>query len=303
MGRRGTTPTWEGERIIWPTVRRGRRSVASGELSPREREAVHIRANYGAKLSMIDHWFGVLVESIDRNELWDDTAVVVCTDHGHYLGEKDMFGKPSVMQYETLGHTPLMISWPGLEPGVCDALTTNVDIHATLCDIFDVEPDHTTHGASLAPLLTGESDAVREWAIGGYYGKWVQVTDGQRKYARAPEGDGFPLSMWSNRWTTMPIHAYPNIRLPRPDRRATLDFMPGTDCPVIRQPFEPGDRLPYWARNPPVGEHHLFDLDVDPGEDEDLVGTAVERELIDLLRAGLEAVDAPSEQYERLGIA
>ena len=26
--------------------------------------------------------------------LWDDTAFVLCTDHGHYLGERNAFGKP-----------------------------------------------------------------------------------------------------------------------------------------------------------------------------------------------------------------
>ena len=79
--------------------------------------------------------------------------------------------------------------------------------------------------------------------------------------------------------------------------------MPGSDCPVIRQPFAPGDRLPFWARNPPIGQHHLFDLDVDPTEDEDLAGTRLEAELLDLLRTAMNEVEAPTEQYERLGIA
>jgi hypothetical protein len=252
---------------------------------------------------MIDHWFGRVIDSIDRNGLWDDTAIIVCTDHGHYLGEKDIFGKPAVMQYEPLGHTPLLVSWPGTRHGSVDALTTNVDIHATICDIFDIEPEHVTHGRSLVPVLEERSPTVREWAIGGVFGKWVQVTDGSKKYARAPEGNGFPLSMWSNRWTTMPVHARPNVRLPRPDRRAYLDFMPGSESPVIRQPFHAGDRLPFWALNPPVGEHHLFDLTEDPEENHDLTGTRLEAEMIDLLRVALVELEAPQEQLERLAIA
>jgi arylsulfatase A-like enzyme len=292
-------PDWEGERIIWPTY--SSNGVASGALT--EREARHLRANYGSKLSMIDHWFGRVIDSIDRNGLWDDTAIIVCTDHGHYLGEKDIFGKPAVMQYEPLGHTPLLVSWPGTRHGSVDALTTNVDIHATICDIFDIEPEHVTHGRSLVPVLEERSPTVREWAIGGVFGKWVQVTDGSKKYARAPEGNGFPLSMWSNRWTTMPVHARPNVRLPRPDRRAYLDFMPGSESPVIRQPFHAGDRLPFWALNPPVGEHHLFDLTEDPEENHDLTGTRLEAEMIDLLRVALVELEAPQEQLERLAIA
>ena len=61
-------------------------AVASGRSS--ERQARHIRANYGSKLSMIDHWFGEMLAALDEQGAWDDTAVVVTTDHGHYLGEQ-----------------------------------------------------------------------------------------------------------------------------------------------------------------------------------------------------------------------
>ncbi len=132
----------------------------------------------------------------------------------------------------------------------------------------------------------------------------MQVTDGRRKYARGAVGDNFPLSMWSNRWSTMPVHGLEDeVRLPPPDRRARLDFMPGSDVPVIRQPFEPGDRLPFWAGRHAVDAHFLFDLGADPDEVENLCGTAVETDMVDLLRAALASVDAPGEQLERLGIA
>ena len=79
--------------------------------------------------------------------------MIVCTDHGHYLGEKDIWGKPGVMQYEPLGHIPLLVSWPGVPGGTeCPALTTNVDINATLVDVFGVPSRADAHGASLAPL-------------------------------------------------------------------------------------------------------------------------------------------------------
>ena len=44
--------------------------------------------------------------------------------------------------------------------------------------------------------------------------------------------------------------------------------MPGSDIPVIRQPFEAGDRLPFWASSSSVDRHFLFDLTVDPDEHE-----------------------------------
>ena len=295
-------PDWDGELLIWPPYDVG--AVAAGRLS--EREGRQIRANYGSKLSMIDHWVGEVFDALEARGLWESTAVVVCTDHGHYLGEKDIWGKPGVMQYEPLGHIPLLVHWPGVAGGaVCDALTTNVDINATLADVFGLPASgRVAHGSSLVPLLQGSAAEVRDWAIGGVYGNWVQITDGRRKYARGSSGDNFPLSMWSNRWSTMPVHGLEDaVRLPPPDRRARLDFMPGTDVPVIRQPFEPGDRLPFWVGNNTVDTHFLYDLDDDPGEDENLVGSADERDMVELLRHALASVHAPGEQFERLGIA
>jgi arylsulfatase A-like enzyme len=143
--------------------------------------------------------------------------VILCTDHGHYLGEKDIFGKPGVPHYEPLGHTPLMIAWPGVSHRRTPALTTNVDIHATIADIFGVTCEQRIHGHSMVPLVTGAAQRIRDWALAGVFGRWVHVIDGARKYARAPvNADNLPLSMWSNRWSTMPVHSMHDLKLPRP---------------------------------------------------------------------------------------
>lgn len=295
---------WDEDWIIWPPYVHG--GVTDGVITGAE--ARHIRANYGAKLSMIDHWFGRILDAFDAGGLWGDTALVICTDHGHYLGDvregKDLWGKPGVPQFEPLGHTPLLVHWPGRDGGgTCDALTTNVDLFSTIADVFGATVAHRTHGRSMVPLLTGEATEIREWAIGGVWGNWVQVTDGTRKYARSATGSNFPLSVWSNRWSTMPLH-FPGITaMPPPDRRAWLDTMPGSEVPVLRQPFAPGDALPIWAfGEQSVGRHHLYDISVDPDEVENRVGEASEREMLDLLRTALDDVDAPAEQLERLGI-
>ena len=290
--------------LIWPPYADG--CVTEGHMT--ESEGRQIRANYGSKLSMIDHWFGRVLDALDDNGHWKNTVVMVCTDHGHYLGDyregRDIWGKPAVPQFEPLGHIPLMIRWPGVDPKRVSALTTNVDIHATIADIFDVEAGHVTHGNSLKPLVDGTAQSIREWAIGGVYGSWVQITNGRHKYARASVGDGFPLSMWSNRWSTMPIDIAGIEMLPKPDSRASLDMMPNSEVPVIRQPFRAGDMVPMWASSASiVGQHHLYDLDRDPNEGENLVGEPPETELIEALRTELHAVDAPADQFERLGIA
>ena len=289
--------TWEGAHLIWPPYIQG--ALKRGVLT--ERQTHQLRACYGGKLTMIDTWFGKVMDAIERNGLWEDTAVIVCTDHGHYLGEKDIWGKPGVPAYEPLGHIPLMISWPGVKPGTVSALTTTSDIFATLVDLFGVEAKHRTHGSSLLPLIHGEAESIRDYVLCGVWGREVHLIDDRFKYARAPEDANAPISMWSNRWSTMPIPSRPGLRLPVPDSRAFLDKMPGSEVPVIRQPFQQGDLLPYWAIGPFSG-NHLYDLREDPSEDENLRGSSAEKELADKLRQALQEVEAPDDQMSRLGM-
>jgi hypothetical protein len=111
--------------------------------------------------------------------------------------------------------------------------------------------------------------------------------------------------MWSNRWSSMPIdHAVPGYRFPRPDSRASLEVFPGTGVPVIRQPWGPGDRLPYWAMGMPINDHHLHHTD-DDQRNHNLAGhdQRGERDALERLRCALVEVGAPEEQFERLGIA
>ncbi len=291
-------PDWQGPHLIWPPYLRG--AQAAGVLSPAQ--ARQVRACYGGKLTMIDAWLGRVLDVLDRRQLWDDTVVIVCTDHGHYLGEKDIWGKPASPVYEPLGHIPLLIAWPGVAPRTVDALTTSVDLAVTLGEQFGVAFAHRTHGHSLRPLLHGEVRQVREWALSGVWGREVHLLWEGRKYARAPRGDNAPLSLWSNRWSTMPVHSMPAMRLPLPDGRASLARMPGSTVPVMRQPFQAGDMLPFWAWGEFRG-NQLFDLGDDPDEDHNLAGSVAERQAADALRAALEAVEAPADQLERLGLA
>ncbi len=291
-------PEWEGPHLIWPPYVDG--GVRKGVLSARQ--ARQVRACYGAKLSMIDAWLGRVLDALERHDLHQDTAVFVCTDHGHYLGEKDLWGKPGVPVHAPLGRIPLLVAWPGVAPRSVDALTTTVDLFATLAELFGVDVTHRTHGRSLVPLVHGEARSVRDEVLCGVFGRQVHWSDGRLMYARGPVGPNAPLSLWSNRWSTMPIHHLPDVRLPLPDERARLDRMPGSRVPVIRQPFVEGDLLPYWSLGTPPG-HHLVDWEEDPEESRSLLGTPTEKRAAEALHAALLAVEAPEDQRERLGLA
>ena len=294
-------PDWDGPPLIWPPY--AVNGLARGVLT--ERQGRQVRARYGAKLTMIDHWLGRILDALDKKALWNDTLVILTTDHGHYLGEKDIWGKPGAPLYQTMAHIPLFVAAPGAAAGTRDALTTSVDLFATLADQFGVADKvrQRTHGRSLLPLISGAQKSVRDFLLAGVWGREVHFIDGKRKYARAPVGKNAPLSMWSNRWSTMPTHILSREQeLPLPDDRARLDRMPGAKVPVIRQMWDASDHLPYWAAARFSG-NHFYDLENDPGENENLAGSTREKDAIDALRAALKAVEAPTEQFERLGLA
>jgi arylsulfatase A-like enzyme len=293
-------PAWSGPHLIWPPYARD--AVAKGILTAREGQ--QIRAQYGAKLTMIDAWFGRVLDAIDRTGTGGDTAIYLCTDHGHYLGEKDIWGKPASPAFQPIAQIPLMIAAPGVAPGTCDALTTSVDLFASLCDQFGVEGQtrQRSHGASLWPLLADPRGSVRDFVLSGVWGREVHYIDRQTKYARAPVAGNAPLAMYSNRWSTMPTHFLTREQeLPLPDRRATLSHMPDSAVPVLRQVWEAGDRLPYWAYAKFSG-HHLYDLADDPGEARNLAGDAREQEAARRLAGALRSVMAPETQFTRLGL-
>ncbi|MGH7024030.1 MAG: sulfatase [Caulobacteraceae bacterium] len=292
-------PEWTGPHLIWPPYAVG--GIARGVLT--EREGAQVRAAYGGKLTMIDKWLGRMLDALDARDLWRDTLVILTTDHGHYLGEKDIWGKPGAPLYQTIAHIPLMMAAPGLDPGACSALTTSVDLFATLEDIFALPPARqATHGVSLTPLLNGEKAEVREFVLAGVWGREVHLIEPGLKYARAPAAANAPLAMYSNRWSTMPTHVLPLSReLPLPDDRAVLDRMPGSAVPVLRQIWEAGDAVPYWAATRFSGSK-LFDLTSDPNEATNLAGGAREAEAAARLAAALRDLQAPEAQFQRLGL-
>ena len=215
-----------------------------------------------------------------------------------------MWGKPAVAVHPELGHIPLMVAWPGVAAAERDALTTAVDIHATLCEIFGVTPEHRTHGTSLVPLLEGTATSIREWALCGVWGREVHVADRTRTYAKAPVEGNRPLSMFSNRWSTMPVRVLPQLRLMRPDSRAWLDRSPGSDVPVIRQPFDPSDDIPYWGRGRFRGDLLYDRVEADAeGAVRNLAGGPADKEMQELLVEAMRSIEAPDEQLTRLGLA
>lgn len=113
---------------------------------------------YHACISFIDAQIGVVLESLKQSGEWDNTIVVLTSDHGYLLGEKFMWGK--VMLFETCDRVPLIVRVPksipkfATTPGsTSEGLVELVDLFPTLTELCDVDPPPELQGRSLAGML------------------------------------------------------------------------------------------------------------------------------------------------------
>ncbi len=91
--------------VTWPFYGR----IDEGQSKLTARQVAFVRAQFAGKMTMVDHWFGRILEQLDQLHLWENTVIIVTADHGHYLGEHGWMGKPVAPLYNTLAHTPLMV--------------------------------------------------------------------------------------------------------------------------------------------------------------------------------------------------
>jgi arylsulfatase A-like enzyme len=135
-------------------------------------------ATYCGEVTMVDRWVGRLLEKVDLMGLRDNTVVVFLSDHGYYFGEHGYLGK-SVWDpdlgtqswsplYREVTRVPLMVSAPATPPRRTDALTTLVDVPATILDLAGVEAPDGVAGRSFGSVLRGETDDHRELVISGW---------------------------------------------------------------------------------------------------------------------------------------
>ncbi len=144
-------------------------------LTPEELR--HCRALYAGEVTLVDRWLGHLFETIERLGLYENTAVLFLSDHGHYIGDHGRVGKSGdgpdgpwpfyreVNQMVAI-RSPMARVPGGVSGGRTAFLTQPVDILPTILDLTGVALPEGLHGISLKPLLYGQELApAREVAV------------------------------------------------------------------------------------------------------------------------------------------
>jgi arylsulfatase A-like enzyme len=132
-------------------------------------EEVRLRA---AMMASVDEGVGMLLDTLERTGVLDDTLIVFVSDNGYFFGEHGL-GPERRFAYEDGIRSPLLVRYPPLvRPGITvDALTLALDIAPTVIDIAGGTPGPHIQGRSVVPLLRGERPAWRSSFLAEYYGE------------------------------------------------------------------------------------------------------------------------------------
>lgn len=108
--------------------------------------------SYLACTSYVDGQIGRLIEALQESGQRDNTIVVLWSDHGWHLGEKEITGKNSLWERST--RVPLIFSGPGITPRQrCQLPAELLDIYPTLIDLCGLPVRTDLEGVSLGPQL------------------------------------------------------------------------------------------------------------------------------------------------------
>ena len=254
------------------------------------------RRRYANLLAMTDRWLGELLDEIDRQNGWQDTLIILTTDHGLMFGEHGHLGKNACHTWNELAHIPLLVHLPGgARAGERRRqLTGSIDLFPTLVEFFGADTEHAIHGRSLLDVAKRNAPPKHEAVIFGWYGKTVNVTDGQHVYFRGPASrDNSPLYQYF----LMPTEYHHRMSADRMKDAEFGSFLPYVDIPVLRVPG-----IPEFGIHEEIFENKCFSLSDDYQQLHDLCGTAAEDRMRDLLVEAMKRADSPEEQFQRLGL-
>ena len=255
-----------------------------------------MRYQSAALHSMCDDYLGRVLDLMDALHLWDDTMLIVNTDHGFLLGEHDWWAKVVQPFYDEVAHTPLFIWDPRsrVQGERRQSLVQSIDLAPTLLDYFDAEVPQDMQGKPLAQTVATDAP-VHEAGLFGLHGAQINVTDGRYVYMRAPaQPKNGPL----HNYTLMPTHMRRPFNL---DELRTIElaepFTFTKGCRTMRI-----DASAWSSVNAHQFGTALYDLEADPQQEHPIDDPEIEARMIRLMVQLMQDNDAPVEQYQRMGL-
>jgi arylsulfatase A-like enzyme len=280
---------YEGPFFDWPDY------VPSDQYT--EEQVAHARFLYRRLMKRCDRQLKKVLDMMDKYNMWEDTMLIVSTDHGFLLGEHGWMGKNRMPLYNDIAKIPLFVHDPRTpehDGKRVTHLTQTIDIAPTLLELFGLEIPATFQGL---PLTYEPND--RKGGLFGLHGGHINVTDGRYVYMRAPV-DPEDRNLFN--YTLMPTHIYARFSVEELQDMELVDPLPFTKgCKVLKiRALRPSHNTYQHT----LGDF-LFDLEADDGQQSNLIETHPEvvKQMQSLMVTLLKESDAMEETYERYGLA
>lgn len=275
---------YSGKHFDWPR----------GVSDENKDEIEHCRRQYKALVSMCDYSLGRILNLMDKYNLWEDTMLIVGTDHGFLLSEHGYWGKNQMPYYNEVANTPFFLWDPRYkQKGVHrKSLVQMIDWMPTILKYFNIPIPKDVQGKPLDNIVLNDTPN-REYAIYGVFSGHVNITDGDYVYMRAPNPE--KVNDIYN-YTLMPSHM--NNRF-TPQELKTSELVkpfPFTkDCPVLKIKSKEKYNVARFGTK-------LYDLKNDPNQENPISDKLIEDRFKKALVNAMKYNDCPSEQFERLGL-
>lgn len=158
---------------------------------------------YDGDIAYTDESLGTLLDRLKRDGLYENTLVVMTSDHGEGLGEHQELTH-SYLLYDSTLHVPLVMRGPGVAPGRrVGGRVRLVDIAPTVLDALDIPVPADMQGRSLEPFLAGNAPPPVERThyaetlsprLSQNWGELRALLEGRWKYVHGPKPELFDLA-------------------------------------------------------------------------------------------------------------
>ena len=144
---------------------------------------------YEACISFSDAMIGKLINGLDESGRANNTIIVLWSDHGMHIGEKEQWEKFTLWEEST--RVPLIFIVPGLtKPGsVTSEAVSLLDIYPTLVNLVGAEQFEQLEGTSLVPQISDPEAKRDEPAVTTYHKGNHSVRTERWRYIHYYNGD------------------------------------------------------------------------------------------------------------------
>lgn len=145
--------------------------INSDEIKIDKNDREHIISTYDAEIMSVDNAFGLLVDFLKENNLFDNTLIIFTSDHGEEFNEHATMGWHGHSLYDELLHVPLIIKFPNskYKGRVINEMVRSIDILPTLLDWVGFDKLDYFEGVSLMPLIEGKEFAEELFTVSQRY--------------------------------------------------------------------------------------------------------------------------------------